>query len=233
MAIKYLAGERIIGTAAERTAMTTGVLSPIDFDVLSNWVQDPVGTVTWSSGSPNYARNSTRITSSNWEFTYDPSASNWGTGMIGRAGVSLTTTPTDPEYFNFDWLTYDGGSGDQIWYHRSEPDGSNTVQTNSGTYTSGAIYSIKCVDNVVSFLKDGVNVYTVPEAYNFDSSVNTSAYFSISTTPNGLADMVGVCESRTSLTPSYPNLPNGVIFEESDTGKIYMWDGTSAWNEVF
>jgi len=29
------------------------------------------------------------------------------------------------------------------------------------------------------------------------------------------------------------NLPNGTIFEESDgTGKHYMWDGTSAWNEV-
>jgi len=27
-------------------------------------------------------------------------------------------------------------------------------------------------------------------------------------------------------------LPNGTIFEESDTGKHYMWDGTSAWNEM-
>jgi hypothetical protein len=28
------------------------------------------------------------------------------------------------------------------------------------------------------------------------------------------------------------NLPNGTIFEESDTGKHYMWDGTDTWNEV-
>ena len=33
-------------------------------------------------------------------------------------------------------------------------------------------------------------------------------------------------------TTTYPNLPNGALFEESDTGKIYMWDGTSAWNEM-
>ena len=34
-------------------------------------------------------------------------------------------------------------------------------------------------------------------------------------------------------TPAvYPLIPNGSIFEESDTGKIYMWDGTSAWNEI-
>lgn len=33
-------------------------------------------------------------------------------------------------------------------------------------------------------------------------------------------------------TTTYPNLTNGAIFEESDTGKHYMFDGTSAWNEV-
>ena len=33
-------------------------------------------------------------------------------------------------------------------------------------------------------------------------------------------------------TTNYPNLTNGTIFEESDTGKHYMFDGTSAWNEI-
>lgn len=179
------------------------VLAPTDFDVLDvgvsgDWTQDPVGTVTWSSGIPNYARNSTRITSSNWEFTVNPENSNWGTGAIGRMGISLTTTPTDPEYFNFDWVMYDGGSGDYMYYHRSKPDGSTTVQT-ATVYDSGAIYSITCVDNVVTFSKSGSAVaglpYTVPADYYFDSSVNTNAYFSVSTTPNGLPDMVCICES--------------------------------------
>ena len=31
---------------------------------------------------------------------------------------------------------------------------------------------------------------------------------------------------------TYPNLTNGTIFEESDTGKHYMFDGTSTWNEM-
>jgi len=175
------------------------VLAPTDFDVLSNWTQDPVGTVTWSSGASNYARNSTRITSSNWEFTFNPENSNWGTGALGRAGISLTTTPTDPEYFNFDWLIYDGGAGDKIYYHRSKPDGSTTVQT-ATVYDSGAIYSIKCVDNVVTFSKDGSAAaglpYTVPEAYYFDASVNTGAYFSVGGAQ--LADMVCICESLIS-----------------------------------
>ena len=30
----------------------------------------------------------------------------------------------------------------------------------------------------------------------------------------------------------YPNLTNGTIFEESDTGKHYMFDGTDTWNEM-
>lgn len=33
-------------------------------------------------------------------------------------------------------------------------------------------------------------------------------------------------------TPFYPNLPNGAIFEDSTDGKHYMFDGTSAWNEM-
>ena len=35
-----------------------------------------------------------------------------------------------------------------------------------------------------------------------------------------------------TTTNYYPNLPKGTIFEEQDTGKHYMFDGTSAWNEV-
>ena len=33
-------------------------------------------------------------------------------------------------------------------------------------------------------------------------------------------------------TPFYPNLVNGTIFEDSTDGKHYMFDGTSAWNEI-
>jgi len=192
------------GVAFGGAAVVPCELAATDFDVLSNWTQNPVGTVTWSSGTPNYARNSTLITGSDWKFTYNPENSNWGTGMVGRAGVSLTTTPTDPEYFNFDWATYDFGTGDKIYFHRSLPGGGSTVQT-ATDYESGAIYSITCVDNVVTFSKSGAAVaglpYTVPEAYYFDADVNTSAYFSVSTTPNGLPDMVCICESYANCTP--------------------------------
>jgi len=35
-----------------------------------------------------------------------------------------------------------------------------------------------------------------------------------------------------AASPTTFNYPNGTIFEESDTGKHYMFDGTSAWNEI-
>ena len=34
------------------------------------------------------------------------------------------------------------------------------------------------------------------------------------------------------ITTTYPSLPNGTTFLTSDTNKLYMFDGTSAWNEV-
>jgi len=52
------------------------------------------------------------------------------------------------------------------------------------------------------------------------------------------AEITSIYNSGTGATlASLPlvtlNLPNGAIFEESDgTGKHYMWDGTSAWNET-
>ena len=45
-------------------------------------------------------------------------------------------------------------------------------------------------------------------------------------------DDVKVYNATTSTAAVYPNLTNGAIFEESDTGKHYMFDGTSAWNEI-
>jgi len=155
----------------------TPPLDPIDFTVLSNWTQSPTGTVTWSSGSPNYARTNTLLASgSDWEFTCDPSASNWGAGITGSMGISLSTdTPDHLFKFNYCWYNQ---SPDEIGYWYVEADGSNAVASTS-TYTDGAIYSIKCVSDAVTFYKDGEVVVAPTSAYNFDSSVNTMARFSV------------------------------------------------------
>ena len=52
------------------------------------------------------------------------------------------------------------------------------------------------------------------------------------TIPEGLRayyDGSGVSNAAVLI---YPDLPNGTVFEESDTGSHYMWDGTRGWNEM-
>ena len=41
--------------------------------------------------------------------------------------------------------------------------------------------------------------------------------------------IIGTAAERAALSD---NLPNGTIFEESDTGTHYMWNGTDTWNEI-
>ena len=68
---------------------------------------------------------------------------------------------------------------------------------------------------------------------------NTSVQITKITLTNTLTGSYGIGSTLTvwgaddqPSTPFYPNLPNGTIFEQSDDGKHYMFDGTSAWNEM-
>jgi len=156
-------------------------LDPVDFSVVSSWVQSPTGTVTWNSGGSNYARTDTLLASGNdWEIRFDPSASNWGAGTTGGMGISLSTDAPDHLFkFNYCWFIQDpSGSSDEIHIFYSEADGSNAVSI-VYSYSSGSIYSIKCVSDAVSFYKDHILVHATTAAYDFDSSVNTVARFCV------------------------------------------------------
>jgi len=61
------------------------------------------------------------------------------------------------------------------------------------------------------------------------SPTNSDMRMAIITESDALVSHGGI--GGTSTT-AYPNLPNGAIFEESDTGKHYMFDGTDTWNEM-
>ena len=45
-------------------------------------------------------------------------------------------------------------------------------------------------------------------------------------------NLIAFGQDSTGGTAPDTALPLGTVFEETDTGKHYMWDGTSAWNEV-
>ena len=144
-----------------------------DFDVLSNWTQSPTGTLAWSSGIPNYARNSCRITSLNWEFSCDPAGSTF-TGNASNFGVSFTETPHDKEFFQYCWFLY--GTGTDTVYTRYRDSADTAGAQDAFPYALNSIYSIKCVAGEVKFYQDATLKKT--SAYDFDPDVNTGAYFS-------------------------------------------------------
>ena len=85
----------------------------------------------------------------------------------------------------------------------------------------------------------GTGASTVPDrTENINKWANTSAQIteidlnSVSSTFAAGSTMTVWGTDDQSSTPFYPNISNGAIFEESDTGKHYMFDGTSTWNEM-
>jgi hypothetical protein len=45
-------------------------------------------------------------------------------------------------------------------------------------------------------------------------------------------DNMKIWNGTTSTTAVYPSLPNGTIFNETDTYKYFMWNGTDTWNQM-
>ena len=77
--------------------------------------------------------------------------------------------------------------------------------------------------------REGVNKMTTTDAQITRISVTND----VSGSNYGVGSSITVwgADDQPS-TPFYPNIPNGAIFEESDTGKHYMFDGTDTWNEM-
>jgi len=79
------------------------------------------------------------------------------------------------------------------------------------------IYSDELDQDAVDLLWNSGNGDTTPDDdnliahYNFEQTSNTLENISVAI---------------------HPNLPNGTIFEETDTYRYYMWDGTDTWNRV-
>jgi len=148
-----------------------------NFDILSEWTQSPTGTVTWSSGSPNYARNSCLIESLNWEFTCNPAGSTF-TGNTATAGVTRVAVPFEKQSMNYGWVVADISTTPTMYWSYRMPDGSSGIQ-GSIPYVTDAIYSIKCVNGTVTFYENGVSKKVVPSSHDFDPTANTNAYFGV------------------------------------------------------
>ena len=283
MAIKYLAGDRLIGTAAERAALTTeNVVSATwttDLSSATGWTNDNTADLEVTGGVIQYKDNDY-----NYETTYyDMTAIGGITGGISNTAWILRfkwyltgTASTDDPLFAFSFtedasqaVTDNGDAlGFYIYHDRNNTwrkyfnitkadttstRGTASVVDEGFTYSNNtwywteikkdgstltiktfdsADYDTQILDSGNNTASDGTITTIIP------AGVGTLRYLTAGHHTQGSGLTVQIDDIQfwdgVSSTSSfvYPNLPNGAIFEESDTGKHYMFDGTSAWNEM-
>jgi len=296
LAIKYLAGERLIGTAAERAALTTG---GADIDLTFSGATE--GGQTWTNMNQNgrtisgglFTMNSSTSGVSTWEIS--PTVAVTDSMTVDYDLMRLSSDHFDHPMISIrsDAVGHGDPSGDNVRATISFWSNGNTGTTDSNASWNGGVgrYGASPVEHNVAFLSGSVQSYigqtrdirfyarwilsatttrkitsqiwtgsgaeAARDAGNTGHASNIlnsegsaaaigSAFSGGSTLPYkylilegntsaGHWSMEGIKVKFNATTiPAlvYPNLPNGTIFEESDTGKHYMFDGTSTWNEM-
>ena len=265
MAIKYLAGERLIGTAAERAEQN------------AQWVLSTGNTV--SGGTLNLTNDSANQDRFAY---YDVGAGNVADDWVLRFKVIFDTfvnVGTNPGnavgfFFGFtdvvptnltgetpsqgDWVTFQA----HAHWNGSTDFRLGTYSTAHDTTTGTGRAEPLTATRWCEITKDGtgctLKVYT-SDAYsgtpeetitetlstnitNFRYLFTKFYYQNIPDDNTVKIDDVNFYNNQTSattLTTNWDmssiggaNLPNGAIFEESDTGKHYMFDGSQTWNEM-
>ena len=217
MAVKYLAGNRLTGTDAERLAMTVSTPSTTSQSSTNDYKGLPEGSwdnygIKATSGYPQIGNTISSVTFYLAKYNSSQTMSGTLTAYVGSSGnyVTIGTLPaTDVTNVptTFDELVFTGtgtrvlAEDDYIWVNHG---GGGTIAV--PTLTSGA------QTGTDGFWRGGE---FPPTASNFSTQAIKQSVTS--------SDGGGT---------TYPNLPNGATFLTSDTNKLYMFDGTSAWNEV-
>jgi len=252
LAIKYLAGERMVGTAAERVALTTAAIpavvpawhtsnttnSTITTDVTTNDTMGMTNTAGSAAGSVGQ-HSWVKFKITDWAGTSGGEYPSWGSfqGVIGidndqgSAGSSQSKSTTYANWY-FEPSNADGNcSVRQIIlpnYNGSTQGGGSEADTAlcSTEFGENSIFEVKQEGTTIYWKIDGVTKFTqtgTTEGDYYSGILMNSSYS---------GDNVRLEPLSSAVAAIYPNLSNGTIFEESDTGKHYMWNGTDTWNEI-
>ena len=289
MAIKYLAGNRIIGTAAERLAMTTGDTlgsdgnvtntgtaaldttnqklgtGGLDFDgsdyldcnsLLTNDAMTTTGTISfwfkpdvvsgrylWSVGDTN--GTDARI------YMEQQAANKWVVYCEQGGNPQWKVDSTVSTFSAGTWyhivITHAGGSSYgtvKLWINGVDrsTNSNNGTTWNKWTDMNGLdnmFFGFASFNNNTGYGKadglfDDIGIWNrALSSTEVGNLYNSGTGALCSTISSGLRAYYN-CDSATTNNNAeftYPNLTNGTLFEESDTGKHYIWNGTS-WNEM-
>jgi len=296
LAIKYLAGNRLQGTAAERTALTTGTDTMGVNDATASNISDTTFVAAGDTGGvamPSGLGLKSYYFDGNDAFQCNdikdfPASS----GTVGTISVWYYNTGDQEskqilafgdananQYLSFQ--TRESGD-DKIVIHHRDTSGTNWEIRNAGSLSTSAWHhavasqngtTVVCyVDGVEltswndqtdksAWIESGIDRFRVGcsnhnnagDASFITGNVTEVAFWNVALTEAQVQSLYGnggstAKKANTELTGLrayfdgsslnnaavivYPNLPDGSIFEESDTGTHYMWDGVRAWNEM-
>jgi len=244
MAVKYLAGERLIGTAAERTALTAA----------THLVNQETGTGNRTVfGINNETHFGIKCGSSSALVSVAVSNISFYLGHQGTVVqnnlVYVRLWRGGSFVHTFGQVTPRQGSNSGTWNFVENNNGGSpkikswkTFGTNGDFDAGNGSVTIQSGDRIVLTYdrvttgSEGNHDY-MNVAYH-DSAVydSTNTFYTLSNgglTESDFTDTTGRdIRFRINSVDTVLNLPNGAIFEESDTGTHYMWDGTDTWNEV-
>jgi len=226
LAIKYLDAKRIRGTSAERATLPSSV-----------------ETFTWAYNGAS-DDNSLNTFDSPPQEQYGGFQFETGNAMIGKTLNSVTHV----------WRKRGTGiSSGTIYakYYRASANATTSIATSdtysipslptSNDYSGGQSVTFTFSSPVTVEVNDRVMYET---ALAYDQQGSPELWFrteagSVNTrwARNGNDTITYIDNEEPIGTASYGtastfNAPNGTIFEESDTGTHYMWNGTDTWNEV-
>jgi len=255
MAIKYLAGERLIGTAAERTALSSTLSFSDTYDSTTGWTTHAGSGITINSNisgalsanaipdnSANRVSKPLGLTLSNttWfaEFEFmRTSGTNAHYPFMLAAGTGQVWDATQDHI---------GIELDSTGMRIKQRNGSTSTGATAIAISQSTRYYCTMMRNTADLITFEVRTVSHSGSHVSGSpgTLATSSSTSGLTTLHHSGRSDGGGGSSTSwqvdnvyiydgiLSKSYPNLSNGTIFEELDTGKHYMFDGTDTWNEM-
>jgi len=246
LAIKYLAGDRLQGTAAERAVLTE----------TTHLVNQETGTSNRTVFGINNESHF-GIKCATGSALVGVSVSNISF-YLGHQGTVVQNNPVYVRLWRgssfahtFGQVTPRQGSNSGTWNFAESNNTTprvyswKTFGTNGDFDAGNGSITIQAGDRIVlSYDRvttggEGNHDYMNVVWHNSNVYDSTNTHYALSNTgsPTQESHWSGDNTSydikfRINSTPTTLNLPNGTIFEESDTGKHYMFDGTSAWNEM-
>ena len=141
-----------------------------------------------------------------------------------RFGVGVYLGSNAPNYPTYTWDRSNNSTDltPDVWTVIGVSHASNGAVTH---YLNGVADGSESITTSGGDDLDGLKTHSDGDIRDYDSLCYWDTTLSAS-------NHAAVSAKLRTSTYTYPNLPNGAIYEESDTGKHYMFDGTSTWNEM-